>query len=75
MPSALKLYIYLGVWFVLQRLTLISDFVIRALKALTGKDFTARTRSKLTDDEKHFLRLDNRGHVLFFGTWMSRDSL
>lgn len=48
---------------------------IRALRAITRKDFTAATKASLTQEEKHWLRLDNRSHVFFFGTWMSRDSL
>jgi hypothetical protein len=46
---------------------------IRALRSLTGLDFRAKTRAELTEDEAHFLALDNNGTVLFFGTWMSRD--
>jgi len=48
---------------------------IRALRAITRKDFTASTNAKLTHEEKRWLRLDNQNHVVFFGTWMSRDSL
>ena len=46
---------------------------IRALRFLTRMDFKARTRYRLTDDEKHFLAQDEDGQVKFFGTWMSRD--
>jgi hypothetical protein len=49
-------------------------WVVRALRSLTGLDFTAVTRARLTDDEAHFLRVSSRGEVEFFGTWMSRDS-
>jgi hypothetical protein len=48
---------------------------IRALRSLTGQDFAAPTRLKLTAEEKQFLRPDDRGNVVFFGTWMSRDSI
>lgn len=46
---------------------------IRALRSLTGLDFTATTKSKLGEDEAHFLGLGRNGEVHFFGTWMSRD--
>ena len=46
---------------------------VRALRPLTGLDFTATTRARLSDDEAHFLRVSSQGEVEFFGTWMSRD--
>jgi len=49
-------------------------WIVRALRSLTGLDFTATTRSRLTNDEARFLRLNARDEVEFFGTWMSRDS-
>jgi hypothetical protein len=49
-------------------------WIVRALRSLTGLDFTATTRARLSDDEAHFLRVSRRGEVEFFGTWMSRDS-
>jgi hypothetical protein len=49
-------------------------WIVRALRSLTGLDFTAVTRARLTDDEAHFLRVSSKGEVEFFGTWMSRDS-
>jgi len=48
---------------------------IRALRRLTGKDFKARTRSKLSENEINFLQPDEAGRIRFFGTWMSRDSV
>lgn len=50
-------------------------WIVRALRSLTGVDFRANTAMHLTDDEVHFLGLDTRGTVAFFGTWMSRDSV
>jgi hypothetical protein len=49
-------------------------WIVRALRSLTGLDFKAVTRARLTDDEAHFLRASAEGEVEFFGTWMSRDS-
>jgi hypothetical protein len=46
---------------------------IRALRSLTGLDFTATTKSGLDTDESHFLDRKRNGEVRFFGTWMSRD--
>jgi hypothetical protein len=46
---------------------------IRALRSLTGLDFRARTKSKLNRDESHFLDLNSKGEICFFGTWTSRD--
>jgi len=46
---------------------------IRALRSLTGLDFRAATKSKLDDDESHFLARNAKEEVHFFGTWMSRD--
>jgi hypothetical protein len=49
---------------------------IRALRSLTGLDFRALTKADLTEDEAHFLDHDAKtDEVLFFGTWMSRDSV
>jgi hypothetical protein len=49
---------------------------IRALRSLTGLDFRAHTAADLTEDEAHFLDHDpNTDDVLFFGTWMSRDTV
>jgi hypothetical protein len=50
-------------------------WIIRALRSLTGLDFTAPTTAHLTDDEAHFLESNAQGKVEFFGTWMSRDSI
>jgi hypothetical protein len=49
-------------------------WIVRALRSLTGLDFKAATRARLTDDEAHFLRENEQDEVEFFGTWMSRDS-
>jgi hypothetical protein len=46
---------------------------IRALRSLTGLDFRAPTKRELEEDESHFLDLNAKGEVRFFGTWMSRD--
>src|SRR6266700_4843804 len=46
---------------------------IRGLRSLTGLNFRATTNSKLDDDESHFLDLNAKREVHFFGTWMSRD--
>jgi len=46
---------------------------IRALRSLTGLDFRAETNSDLDEEESHFLDLNAKGEVRFFGTWMSRD--
>ena len=51
---------------------------IRALRYLTGLDFTAKTQHRFQgsndEDRAQFLRLKNR-EVAFFGVWMSRDSI
>lgn len=49
-------------------------WIVRALRSLTGLDFRARTKAPPTADETHFLGLNAKGKVEFFGTWMSRDS-
>jgi hypothetical protein len=48
---------------------------VRALRSLTGLDFRAGTNAKLTAEESHFLDMNARGEVEFFGTWMFRDSV
>lgn len=50
-------------------------WIIRALRSLTGLDFRAATSAKLSADETYFLDLNAQHQVLFFGTWMSRDSV
>ena len=50
-------------------------WIVRALRSLTGLDFRATTSAKLSADEAHFLDLNAQHQVLFFGTWMSRDSV
>jgi hypothetical protein len=50
-------------------------WIVRALRSLTGLDFRATTAAELTSDEAHFLDLNAQHQVLFFGTWMSRDSV
>jgi len=52
-----------------------SVWVLRALRSLTGVDFRAVTTASLSSDESHFLDLNAKGEVTFFGTWMSRDSV
>jgi hypothetical protein len=54
---------------------------LRALRYLTGLTFTAKTNSKLSDDQKQFLDFDKQMHddnpkhdIHFFGVWMSRDA-
>jgi hypothetical protein len=49
-------------------------WIVRALRSLTGLDFRATTTAELSSDEMHFLDMNARHQVLFFGTWMSRDS-
>jgi hypothetical protein len=46
---------------------------IRALRSITGLNFRAKTKHDLAEDEAHFLDENDKGEVLFFGTWMSRD--
>jgi|SRR5436853_2676970 len=46
---------------------------IRALRALTGLNFRAPTKTKLDEMEAHFLGHKDSGEVSFFGTWMSRE--
>lgn len=48
--------------------------IVRALRSLTGVDFRATTAVDLSSDEAHFLDLDAKGEIKFFGTWMSRDA-
>jgi hypothetical protein len=50
-------------------------WIVRALRSLTGLDFRATTAAELSRDEAHFLDLNAQQQVLFFGTWMSRDSV
>ena len=56
-------------------------YCLRALHYLTGNTFSAKTKFKLTDDEKQFLDFNtqmhdtNPSHTLhFFGVWMSRNA-
>jgi hypothetical protein len=50
-------------------------WIVRALRSLTGLDFRATTIAELSSDEAHFLDIDGQQQILFFGTWMSRDSV
>ena len=50
-------------------------WIVRALRSLTGLDFRATTTAELSSDEAHFLNLNAQHQVLFFGTWMSHDSV
>ena len=52
-----------------------SVWIVRALRSLTGLEFRAPMNAHLSANEAHFLGLDKRGTVKFFGTWMSRDSV
>lgn len=52
-----------------------SVWIVRALRSLTGLEFRAPTSAHLSANEAHFLGLDKRRTVTFFGTWMSRDSV
>jgi hypothetical protein len=54
---------------------------LRALHYLTGLTFSAKTASRLTDDERQFLDFDKEMHdsnpthkLHFFGVWMSRNA-
>ncbi len=46
---------------------------IRALRSLTGLDFTATTRAQLADSEAEYLQRDSAGTVHFFGWHMAWD--
>jgi hypothetical protein len=48
-------------------------WIVRALRSLTGLDFRATTTATLSSDETHFLNMNAKHQVRFFGTWMSRD--
>jgi|SRR5579871_4967244 len=48
-------------------------WIVRALRSLTGLDFRATTTAELSSDEAHYLDLNSKDQILFFGTWMSRD--
>lgn len=55
--------------------------VLHALRYLTGTTFSAKTKVKLTDDERQFLDFDKEMHdqnpshqIHFFGVWMSRNA-
>jgi hypothetical protein len=51
---------------------------IRALRYLSGLNFAARTKHRFHDkkaDRAQFLGLTAENEVVFFGTWMSRDSI
>lgn len=50
-------------------------WLVRALRSLTGLDFTATTKAQLSSDEAYFLGSNARDQVSFFGTWMSRDTV
>jgi hypothetical protein len=48
-------------------------WIVRALRSLTGLDFRATTAARLSSDETHFLDMNGKHQIRFFGTWMSRD--
>lgn len=48
-------------------------WIVRALRSLSGLDFRATTAARLSSDEAHFLAMNAKHQVRFFGTWMSRD--